>query len=59
MCNVYIALEKRRRVFGEGVGDWIGQELELIELRISRSNNIENSKSLIMYGLPFSSPKAL
>ena len=56
---MYIALEKRRRVFGEGVEDWIGQELELVELRISRSNNTENSKSLIMYGLPFSSPKAL
>ena len=56
---MYIALEKRRRVVGEGVEDWIGQELELIELRISRSNNTENSESLITYGPPFSSPKAL
>ena len=49
MCNVYIPLEKRRRVVGECVEDWIGQESELVELRIGRSNNTENSESLITY----------
>ena len=51
---MYIPLEKRRRVVGECVEDWIGQESELVELRIGRSNNTENSESLITYGPPFS-----